>query len=95
MTNGAVIERARQLVGDRCEVSLHEAGRQVAVRLSAVDLRDVDQIGGELAVALPGEYRRSGEFAAVWFDRRDVSARALHEVEGAPRELSYDEAMFG
>lgn len=97
MTNAEVLALAEEIVEGRCTATIHKGDRPnaAAVRLSGGFLREVEEIGVELAARLPGELRSSGGFVAVWFDRRDVAARLLHDRVGEPPMLDYDEAMYG
>lgn len=95
MTNMEVLSVAQAIIGDRAYVTIHKSdGNAVAVRLSGCALTEAERLGAKLAARLPGDLRSSGGFVAVWFDRRNVSSRMLHERVGEPPMLDYDEAMY-
>jgi len=82
LTKAEAMKVAEEIANGRCSLTHHhgEGKYDRAIRLSGCFLRDADEIGREIAAALPGgKYVQSGNFAAVWYD--PFTSIAEHEAD--------------
>lgn len=95
LTQAEAMKVAEAIANGRCSLTHHQGDGKYdrAIRLSGLFLRDANEIGPEIADALPGgKYVQSGNFAAVWYDPTKTIAEHNADLEF---EIEYIRSQCG